>query len=265
VPEAFDAVLRRALAKEPDDRYPSAGDLGRAAVAAAAGHRTVSARGSVATGAATPEHAEPTRAAAVAGATAVMAPAGATALADPPAPTEDRARPPARHAPPRPATVRVQRGRRRKVALAATFAVLALPTVAVVQWIARGDATPSGPLSAGEVRTAAQSFADAYTHEDAAALRRILTPGARRVSPGDVQRGRPAVVGEYQRQFAADQVERYALDALQISGGTVGRAAAHYRVTRKGAAAITGKLVLLIVRRGGRPVIDLIGTEPRTT
>ena len=37
VPEAFDEVIERALAKDPDDRYPSAGDLGRAALAAAAG------------------------------------------------------------------------------------------------------------------------------------------------------------------------------------------------------------------------------------
>ena len=36
-PVAFDAVLARAMAKVPDDRYPSAGDLGRAAVAAASG------------------------------------------------------------------------------------------------------------------------------------------------------------------------------------------------------------------------------------
>src|SRR4051812_39318136 len=34
-PAAFDPVIRRALAKVPDDRYPSAGDLGRAALAAA--------------------------------------------------------------------------------------------------------------------------------------------------------------------------------------------------------------------------------------
>src|SRR4051794_13209029 len=34
-PAAFDPVVRRALAKNPDHRYPSAGDLGRAALAAA--------------------------------------------------------------------------------------------------------------------------------------------------------------------------------------------------------------------------------------
>jgi streptogramin lyase len=35
VPASFDAVLARAMAKDPDDRFPSTGDLGRAALAAA--------------------------------------------------------------------------------------------------------------------------------------------------------------------------------------------------------------------------------------
>ena len=35
VPASFDAVLSRAMAKDPDDRFPSAGDLGRATLAAA--------------------------------------------------------------------------------------------------------------------------------------------------------------------------------------------------------------------------------------
>lgn len=37
VPPAFDPVIARAMAKKPEDRFPSAGDLGRAALAAAAG------------------------------------------------------------------------------------------------------------------------------------------------------------------------------------------------------------------------------------
>ena len=37
MPEGFDRVIARALAKDPADRYPSAGDLGRAALARGGG------------------------------------------------------------------------------------------------------------------------------------------------------------------------------------------------------------------------------------
>ena len=50
----FDAVVERALSKSPDDRYPSAGDLGRAAIAAAEGQPAPSEEHTVAAGAAAP-------------------------------------------------------------------------------------------------------------------------------------------------------------------------------------------------------------------
>jgi Protein kinase domain len=261
VPVAFDSVIARALAKEPADRYPSAGDLGRAARAAAVGERVATARGSVATGAATAAEAEPTRIAPAAGATAVMAPPDATRVDGRGAAAGGGS---AGEPPRRPAAVKVQRGRGRKLALGATIVVLAIPAILVVRWIGGGGGDRTGPLSGGEVRSTAEAFASAYTHEDDAALRRTLTPGVRRygATPG-VQRGRPAVVGTYHAQFAADDVKAYTLKDLKVTGGPAGRAEGQYTVTRGGAAPITGRIVFGMVRRDGKAAIDLIATEPR--
>ncbi|HEY6761139.1 MAG TPA: protein kinase [Baekduia sp.] len=262
VPVAFDAVIARALAKEPADRHPSAGDLGRAALAAVAGERSVTARGSVATGAASAEEAEPTRIAPALSATAVMTPepetrVRATRVREPE--REDQRR--------RPAAVKVQRGRGRKLALGATVLVLAVPTVLVVRWAGgAGGGVKTGPLSAGEVRSAAESFASAYTPEDRDALRRVLTPDVERWSASAaVQRGRSAVVAEYAGQFAADRIKQYKLDSLDVTGGRAGRAAGHYTVTRTGAPPITGRITFAVVRRDGKPEIALIATEPRAS
>jgi len=62
LPSALDEVVRRAMAKDPADRYPSAGDFGRAAVAAAAGGAPAVPERTVAVGEAAP--ADATRASA---------------------------------------------------------------------------------------------------------------------------------------------------------------------------------------------------------
>jgi DNA-binding beta-propeller fold protein YncE len=54
VPRALDVVIARAMAKRAPDRYPSAGDLGRAAVGAATGQRPDGAERAVGVGAAAP-------------------------------------------------------------------------------------------------------------------------------------------------------------------------------------------------------------------
>jgi serine/threonine protein kinase len=54
LPPRFDEVVRRAMAKDPGERYPSAGDLGQAALVAAGDLRRVGSESIVATGDAAP-------------------------------------------------------------------------------------------------------------------------------------------------------------------------------------------------------------------
>ena len=277
MPLAFDAVVARALAKDPADRYASAGDLGRAALAAATGAPAATARGSVARGEATPERATPTAITSLADAagvtaiapTSLAAGAEATRATTPagPAPGANGDRPPRRRARPQ-----------RRGDGARAHAPRPPPAP-------RGDADmarappagrrrhrlrhaprhrdPTGPLSTGEVTGIADSFADAYTHEDEVSLRRLLTPEARRVGTSDSQNGRASVVGEYHRQFVAADVVSYRLADMQVTAGRVGRAEGHYTVIRRGRGPLTGRLVLGVIRWRGEPRIDLIATEPR--
>jgi DNA-binding beta-propeller fold protein YncE len=79
-PAAFEEIIARALAKGPDDRFASAGDLGRAALAAAGRAPAPGSERVVAVGAAAPGGDDPeTLASADAGATTPTAPATAVA------------------------------------------------------------------------------------------------------------------------------------------------------------------------------------------
>jgi DNA-binding beta-propeller fold protein YncE/predicted Ser/Thr protein kinase len=75
LPSGMDAVVARALAKRPDNRYPSAGDLGRAAVAAAEEQPVREGERVVAVGAAAPDE-TPTESADRPAAAPVAEPAG---------------------------------------------------------------------------------------------------------------------------------------------------------------------------------------------
>jgi serine/threonine protein kinase len=149
LPEAFDTVVARALAKDPADRYPSAGDLGRAALAAVGGQAVATAERSVARGPAAPPADSQPR-------TLRKPPTTRRKHPAPPRPVET---------PAEPALVRVQRRHvRRGVLAAGAVALLAAGGGAAAlagAFGGSGGSPPSGPLSAGEVRAAAQSFASA--------------------------------------------------------------------------------------------------------
>ncbi|MFP5362957.1 MAG: protein kinase domain-containing protein [Thermoleophilia bacterium] len=228
-PAHFDRVVARALAKDPADRYPSAGDLGRATLAAARGEPVTESERTVAIGPAAPGN-------------------GAVATA--------------------PTAVL---GRRRRLGRRGLTAALALPlagiaTVAALMLGADGErdvaTAQSRPLAEGEVQAAAEAFAQAYETEDGRALRRLLSADVQRVLPDGSVRGRDAVATQYESQFADNATQSYELEGLEVRGGRAGRASGRYRVRRSGAASITGRIVLGVVRDRGRTQIALIAITP---
>ena len=161
------------------------------------------------------------------------------------------------------ARARRRRARRRLAGAALVVLALAAAGALVSLLTGSGPSTSStAPLSADDVRGAAQDFAAAYGDEDPTALRAVLARDVRRVTPDGVQQGRTAVTAVYRRQFAADDVRGYALSDLSVRPGEAGRAAGRYTVDRAGAPDVTGRIVFGVVREAGRPRIALLAATP---
>jgi Protein kinase domain/SnoaL-like domain len=258
-PREFDRVITRALAKRPEDRYPSTGDLGRAALAAARGELVTESERSVAVGSAAPEHGGN------GDATAVLRPdetavtrwdphEGMTALAPEPPRTETPIG--ERH------VVKPRRWPARMIVAGAAFvALVAVGLVLGLIFGEPGSAARTGPLSEGEVRDVVYAFADAYSAEDPAALRATLARNVERTAPGGTSRGRDAVVDQYDRQFDG-KVGGYELDVGDVQTGRGGRASGTYHVERDGGDPYDGSIVFGVVRERGEPRIALIAFRP---
>jgi serine/threonine protein kinase len=161
VSDELDVVVERAMAKEPDDRYLSAGDLGRAALSAATGAPVSQPEHSVATGEAAPvtQPAEPTP-------TKPSEPPptepASTVAGEPPRvappPTEPPGEPPPPTRPEQPRPTRAGARRRRLTALGAVLAVGAAVAIAVVLLTGgRGGGSPSSTGTNGGSKTQANS------------------------------------------------------------------------------------------------------------
>jgi Protein kinase domain len=251
VDPGFDRVLARALAKSPEDRYPSAGDFGRAALAAAEGRSVTEEERSVARGAAAPTVRREGRL--------------WSGLKEMPAVAPDPVAEQVPPAPGEPAPIRTYRARRPRRLWAWASGVIAIAAAAVALAVVPGGADtpePGEPVSSSEVERMAKSFASAYGDEDGSRISRLLTSDAQRTSPTDSQTGRRAVVAAYESQFASKAITGFELDDLSAESGASGRATAKYTITYDGAAPTTGQMTWIVIHEKGRPRISLIAFRP---
>jgi hypothetical protein len=257
LPAGFDRVIARALAKDPERRYPSAGDLGRAALAAAEGRHVTETERTVARGAAAPAGREENglNGAERNGRTAV------TAIVPPARERTER----------KPRTTlplgdRPRRRRGRALTVGAGVLALGATGAAVAALAGSGGGVDTRLLSGadvdeGEVEALAQEFASAYAREDGTELGRLLTRDVERVVPGARQTGRAEVLKAYRSQFDDAETRSFELSDVDTTGGTTGRATARFVATYAGAPDVTGWIVFGVMRDRGTPRIALISAR----
>jgi ketosteroid isomerase-like protein len=228
----LESVVRRALAKSPDDRYLSAGDLGRAALATARGERVTEEERTVARGPAAP-HPD---------ARTVILPVS-----------------------PKPVAALGPRQRRRIPVALALISIFGLAAVAALAITGAGGTSPPPSVEAvtdSEVRDAVTVFADAYGSEDPKALAQLLTADVTRVLPSESQSGRDDFVAAYASQFDGMAVSAYEVSDLDIDAGDSGRAAGIYEVRRRNEHSFGGRFVLGVVKERGHVRVRLIALTP---
>jgi Protein kinase domain/Domain of unknown function (DUF4440) len=231
-PPTLDEVVRRALEKDPGNRYQSAGELGAAAIAA-----TDAAPATIQQDSVTESDS--------------VAEADAQPAARPAAET-------IAGAPPRPARSRLRR-------LAPALVAVAV-VAAVVAGLLLGRGSDAEELASGDVRAVLDRYQASLTNGDLGSLEELLAPNFTRQLLADEPVDRDTALRNYRRAFRfRGSAPRYALTNLQVfTGKGSATATGRYEFTGEGKAHLGdyGAVRFELAERDGRVQIERVATWP---
>jgi hypothetical protein len=241
LPAGLDHVVRRAMAKRPDERFPSAGDLARATVAAIEQRPLEEPERTVATGSAAPVRSG-------SGATRVMAP-----------PAHARRTPSWLPAVLAGAVLALFVGGAVALATGAFEGGDAMKTPTTASSAATASITAGAKIPADRVQAVIDAYRTALENENLDALDGLFSAGFKQREKGKGTTDREASLQSYQEQFDNADNPRVDITNVSISSDkTTAAASGSFTAAADGQAVIDGSIEFYMIAAGDRLAIDEI-------
>lgn len=280
LPASLEPVLAKALAKSPEERYQSAGELADAAQAALGSERVVATAPGASPTVAGPGPTRRTPPAPPPPRTTVES-VGSARPTDPLPPAQGAKRPASAGGRSNSALIAAIAAGVIAVGVAAAFAVTQLSggsdsstpttTVATNNGNDQTNGTnsnnptpePTAQVTGADVRGVLDSYASAYSSQDIGALASHFTSNFVRRNGNDPAEGLQGALRTYRGQFAMLTNPTYTLNDVRATGGQgQGSASATYEIYDNGNAGVSGGISFHMVAKGDLLLIDSIVIQP---